>query len=183
MSKVIAGARISLDGLMNDSSGSVSRLYPDMLQVRESEVIQESIRMTGAVLMGRHAYDMANGDFTDYEYQVPIFVLTHHVPETTAKGENGNFRFHFVTDGIESAMQQAKVAAGDKNVTVIGGADTFQQCIRHGLIDELQLDIVPVLLCNGLRFFESIGVEPIALEKISVRESAEITHLHFRFVK
>ena len=80
-------------------------------------------------------------------------------------------------------MQHAKAAAGDKDVTVIGGADTFQQCIRLGLVDELQIDIVPVLLCEGLRFFENIGIQPIALEKISVSESAEITHLLFRFIK
>ena len=183
MSKVIAGARMSLDGFINDSQGSVGLLYPNMAQLRESEIIQESIQTTGAVLMGRHTYDMANGDFTDYEYQVPIFVLTNHIPEKTAKGENGNFRFHFITDGIENAIQQAKTAAGDKNVTIVGGAETFQQYLKLGLIDELEIDIVHIFLGKGLRFFENLGLQPIALEKISLSESTGITHLRFRFGK
>ena len=132
--------------------------------------------------MGRRAYDMAEGDFTGYEFQVPIFVLTHHVPEKVAKGENGNLRFTFVTDGIESAIEQAKAAAGDKYVAVIGGADTAQQCIQKGLLDELQIGIVPVLLGGGLRLFEHVGKQ-IELESIRVIESPGRTDLRFRVVK
>lgn len=183
MGKVVAGIRMSLDGLINDHNGSVSLLYPDMAELRETDSIQESIRTTGAVLMGRHAYDMGNGDFTGYEYQVPIFVLTHHAPEKTAKGENGNFRFHFVSDGIQSAMQQAKAAAADKNVTVIGGASTVQQCLKHALVDELEIDIVSILLGEGLRFFENLPAQPIKLERISATESIGVAHLRFRVLK
>src|SRR5512134_3586317 len=124
---------ISLDGFVNDRNGSVSRLYPDLAALGETESLQEAIKTTGAVVMGRHAYDMAQGNFTGYEFQVPIFVVTHHVPETAAKGENDQLKFHFVTDGFESAIEQAKAAAGDKNVTLIGGANAAQQCIRTGL--------------------------------------------------
>src|SRR5207249_3435023 len=85
--KVILGTTMSLDGFINDRNGSVQSLYPDLEELRKTEMLQESIRTTGAVVMGRHAYDMGEGDFTDYEYQVPIFVLTHHVPEKVAKGE------------------------------------------------------------------------------------------------
>src|SRR5204862_3320437 len=130
MGKVIIGATMSLDGFMNDRNGDVSRLYPDMEALRRTEMLQEEIQTTGAVVMGRRAYGMAEGDFTDYEFQVPIFVLTHDVPEKVAKGENEKLSFTFVTDGIESAIAQAKAAAGDKYVTVIGGADTAQQCIK-----------------------------------------------------
>ena len=86
MANVIIGVTISLDGLMNDLTGDVSRLYPDLEALRKTEMLQEEIRTTGAVVMGRRAYDMGEGDFTDYEYQVPIFVLTHHLPETVTKG-------------------------------------------------------------------------------------------------
>jgi dihydrofolate reductase len=79
---------MSLDGFVNDRNGDVSRLYPDLAALRQTEMLQESIKTTGAVVMGRRAYDMAEGDFTDYEFQVPVFVLTHHVPEKVAKGEN-----------------------------------------------------------------------------------------------
>ena len=88
MGNVIVGATLSLDWFMNDRHGEVSRLYPDLEALRRTEMLQEEIRTTGAVVMGRRAYDMAEGDVTDYEYQVPIFVLTHHIPEQVVKGEN-----------------------------------------------------------------------------------------------
>ena len=182
MGKVIVGATMSLDGFMNDRNGDVSRLYPDLEALRRTEMLQEEIRATGAVVMGRRAYDMAEGDLTDYEFQVPIFVLTHHVPEKVAQGENEKLSLTFVTDGIESAIEQAKAAAGDKYVTVIGGADTAQQCIKKGLLDELEIGIVPVLLGGGLRLFEHVGKQ-IELERMRVIESPGRTDLRFRVVK
>ena len=182
MGNVIVGATMSLDWFMNDRNGDVSRLYPDFEALRSTEMLQEEIRTTGAVVMGRRAYDMAEGDFTDYEFQVPIFVLTHAVPEHLPK-ENDKLTFTFVTEGIEHAIAQAKAAAGDKQVTVIGGAHTAQQCIRAGLVDEIQIGIIPVLLGEGLRFFEHLGTEPIELEKMRVIESPTRMDLRFRVVK
>src|SRR5260221_3596010 len=106
---------------MNDRNGDVSRLYPDLEAVRQTEMLQEEIRTTGAVVMGRRAYDMAEGDLTNYEFQVPVFVLTHHVPDMVIKGENDKLTVTFVTDGIQSALEKAKAAAGDKDVMVVGG--------------------------------------------------------------
>lgn len=183
MGKVIAGMAMSLDGFINDRNGSVGRLYPDFDALRESDILQEAIKTTGAVVMGRRAYDMADGDFTGYEFQVPIFVLTHAAPQEVAKGENENLKFTFVTDGIESAIQRAEAAAGDRNVTMIGGADTVQQCLRAGLVDELQIDLVPVLLGGGTRLFENIGNQPIELEVTEIIEALGITYLRFRPVK
>ena len=91
--------------------------------------------------MGRHAYDLANGDFTGYEYQVPIFVVTHQPPQSVTKGQNENLTIAFVTDGIESAIEQAKVAAGEKDVTIVGGASIAQQVINARLFDEIQIGI------------------------------------------
>ena len=159
MGKVIFGMTMSLDGFVNDRNGDVSRLYPELNALRKTEMLQEAIQTTGAVVMGRRAYDMAEGDFTDYEFQVPIFVLTHDVPEKVAKGENERLTFTFVTDGIASAIAQAKAAAGDKHVTVIGGANTAQQLIRAGLLDEIQIGIMPVLLCEGLRLFDHLVLQ------------------------
>ncbi|MGQ0601074.1 MAG: dihydrofolate reductase family protein [Anaerolineales bacterium] len=122
---------------------------------------------------------MAAGDFTSYEYQASIFVFTHRVPERSAKG----LTFTFVTDGIESALEKASVAAGDKCVTVIGGANTVQQCVNKGLFDEIQIGIVPVLLGEGIRLFDHLGIEPIELESTQVIESPSVTHLRFRVVK
>jgi len=174
---------MSLDGFVNDRNGDVGRLYPDLEALRKTEMLQEVIKTTGAVVMGRRAYDMAEGDFTGYEFQVPIFVLSHDVPEKVAKGENERLSFTFVTDGIESAITQAKAAAGDKNVYMVGGANTAQQCIQAGLLDEIQIGIVPVLLGAGLRLFEHIGTEQIELESTRVIESPGRTDLRFRVVK
>jgi dihydrofolate reductase len=141
--------------------------------------LDELIETTGAVVMGRRAYDMAEGDFTGYEYQVPVFVLTHDVPEMAARG----LTFTFITDGIESAIEQAKAAAGEKNVTVIGGANTAQQCIRAGVLDEIQIRLMPVLFGEGLRLFEHLGTERIELEQTRVREFPTRTDIRFRVVR
>ena len=183
MGKVIAGTTMSLDGFMNDRNGSVSRLYPDLEALRRTEMLQEEIRTTGAVVMGRRAYDMAEGDLTDYEYQVPIFVLTHYIPEEPIKGENDQLTVTFVTDGIESAIEKAKAAAGDKHVMVVGGANTAQQCLRAGLVDEIHIGIVPVLFGEGLRFFEPLINEQMELERTTVFQSPTRTDLWFRVVK
>jgi dihydrofolate reductase len=183
MGNVIVGATLSLDGFMSDRHGDISRLYPDLEALRSTAMLQEEIRMTGAVVMGRRAYDMGEGDLTDYEYQVPIFVLTHHVPEQRAKGENDRLSVTFVTEGIHRAIEQAQAAAGDKQVTVVGGANTAQQCLRAGLVDEIHMGIVPVLLGEGLRFFEPGANEQMELERTRVFESSTRADLWFRVVK
>jgi dihydrofolate reductase len=183
MAKVLLGTTMSLDGFINDRSGDLNRLYPNLVELRKTKMLQESIKRTGAAVMGRHAYDMAQGDLTDYEFQVPIFVLTHHVPEKAVKGQNERLTVQFIIDGIESAVEKAKAAAGNQYVTVIGGASTAQQCLKQGLVDEIEIGIIPVLLGEGLRFFEHLGIEQIELEKIEVIESPGRTDLRFRVVK
>ncbi|USK35835.1 dihydrofolate reductase family protein [Bacillus sp. F19] len=185
MAKVVLGMTMSLDGYINDRKGSVGRLYQDLEELRKSEVLQESIRNTGAIVMGRNAYAMLDDPDLyagNYEYQVPIFVLCENEPKKHPK-ETDELTFTFVTQGIESAIAQAKTAAGDKDVTVIGGASTVQQCIKAELVDELQIDIMPVLLCGGLKLFEHICEAPIDLETVRVREIGERTSIQFRVVK
>ena len=180
MGKVIVGTTMSLDGFIRDRVGSVEPLYPDLAVLRDTEMLQESIRSTGAVIMGRHAYDMANGDFTNYEYQVPIIVLTHHPSELVARGTNDRLTFTFVIDGIEHAIQEAKAVAKDKDITVIGGSSTAQQCINAGLFDELEIGIVPMLLGGGLRFFDNAAFDNIELEKVRTLESAGRVDLRYQ---
>ena len=186
MGNVILGATLSLDGYINDRKGSVDALYPDLDTWRESAPGKESIQNTGAVVMGRNSFDMAeNPDWFagNYEYQVPIFVLTHRPPEKMPK-QTDDLTFTFVTDGIQSAVRQAKVAAGDKEVNIIGATSTARQCLQAGLADELHVDIMPVLLGGGLRLFEDIDVESIQLERIKVIElPGGRTHLRFRIIK
>jgi dihydrofolate reductase len=184
MGKVISGMGISLDGYINDENGSVDGLYSDFTELHDVPSFQEMIKSTGAVIMGRHVYEMAD-PFSwandDYEFQTPIFVLTHTPPEKYPKG-NGRLRFIFVTDGIESAVSQAKQAAGEKDVQVLG-ANTIQQCLNAGLCDDLQIDIMPVLLGRGLRLFENIDTEKVTLERIKVEEAThERTSITFKVV-
>ena len=130
--------------------------------------------------MGRRTYDMAGGgDWSDYEFRVPIFVLTHRPPARPDQGR----AFTFVTDGIESLMRQARPAAGDRDVTVVGGPAMGRQLLRTGLVDELDIDIMPILLGEGRRLFEGIGREPIALERVRVVESGQRTTIRFRVVR
>ena len=185
MGKVVLGITISLDGFVNDRNGSVAALYPDLADWRESEQGKESIQNTGAVVMGRNSYAMSEDPdwfAGNYEYQVPIFVLTHEPPKKHPK-ETDDLTFTFVTDGIESAVQQAKAAAGDKEVNVIGAPATARQCLDADLADELHVDIMPVLLGGGLRLFED-SMEAIQLERIHVMElPGGRTHLKFRILK
>ena len=115
MGKVLVGTTMSLDGFIQDRNGDVSRLYPDLAALRKTEMLQEAIQTTGAVVMGRRAFDMGDPDWyvDNYEYQVPIFVLTHAVPEKAVKGENDKLTLTFITDGIERAIEKAKAAAGE----------------------------------------------------------------------
>lgn len=185
MGKVVFGMTMSLDGFINDRDGSVGALYHDLDILRDTEPMKESIRNTGAVVMGRNAFAMAEDPDSyagNYEYQVPIFVLTHKAPKKHPK-ETNDLTFTFVTDGVESAIAQAKAAAGDKDVTIIGGASVAQQCLKAGLVDELQIDIMPVLLGSGLRLFEQMGEEPIQLEIMATVDAPVRTHLKYCVIK
>ncbi|MBZ0318232.1 MAG: dihydrofolate reductase family protein [Anaerolineae bacterium] len=183
MGKVMGGMVMSLDGYINDDEGSVARLYPDLAGLVATPELQEMMRTTGAVVMGRRSYEMAEGDFTGYEFQTPIFVVTHHIPTQVARGENERLRFHFVTDGIASAVAQAKAAAGNQNVEVIGGASTIQQALQAGVLDELSMYIMPVLLGGGTRLFD--GPIPASLELETTRqiESPKMIYLRLRVIK
>jgi dihydrofolate reductase len=110
---------------------------------------------------------------------VPVFVVTHTVPQEWVRRESP---FTFVTEGVESAVKQAKVVAGDKNVAV-GAASIAQQCLKAGLLDEIQIDLAPVLLGGGVRLFDHIGTKSIELESLGMVEAPNVTHLRFRVVK
>lgn len=185
MSKVVLGFSISLDGFINDKDGSVSALYPDWDTFRESAPLTEAIQNTGAAVMGRKTFEMG-GDFDayveGYEFQVPIFVVTKTPPKKHPK-ETEKLTFTFVTDGVESAIQKAKAAAGGKDVTIVGGANVATQALQAGLADEVHMDIIPVLLGSGLRPFEALDYSQIKLEKIRVIELPVRTCAQFRVVR
>ena len=184
MAKVIVGMTISLDGFVADQNGNAGRLYPDLAALRHTAYMKDVIEQTGAVLMGRRTFEMADPDsyVGNYEFQVPIFVLTHHPPSVAPK-QDEHLTFTFVTDGVESAVAQAQAAAanhGDKAVQVVGGVSVAQQLLDARLVDELHVDIMPVFLGIGLRSFESSSLESGRLEKINVQEVGARTSLRFR---
>jgi dihydrofolate reductase len=149
---------------------------------RDDEVLRERFAPTGAIVLGKRMFDEGEGPWGDNPpFRMPVFVLTHDARETLVK--EGGTTFTFVTDGIECALEQAKAAAGDKNVNIAGGADTVQQFIKAGLLDELEIHLAPVLFGDGIWLFDKMGPEQIELESARVIASPRVTHLMFRVVK
>jgi dihydrofolate reductase len=154
-------------------------------------VIEEMQQNVGAVIMGRNMFGPIRGPWQDESwrgwwgedppYHVPVFVLTHH-PRGPLEMQGGT-TFHFVTDGIESAYEQAVAAAGGKDITLGGGASTVQQAIAAGLLDELQVNLVPILLGGGERLLEGLGGAPVGFVPTRVLEAPGVTHLRYRVVK
>jgi dihydrofolate reductase len=153
----------------------------------DDDVVRESFDATGAVLMGRRMFSGGEGGWEDDPvadgwwgddppFGVPVFVLTHHARETVAKA--GGTSFTFVTEGIEAALDQARAGAGGKNVAVAGGADVAQQYLRAGLLDEIQIHLVPLLLGDGVRLFDDPG--DAQLEVTRVIDSPSVTHIRYR---
>jgi dihydrofolate reductase len=158
----------------------------------DSEVIEESVRRTGAVVMGRRMFSGGEGRWeddprvdgwwgADPPFHVPVFVLTQHVREP--KVMQGGTTFNFVTDGIEAALEQARAAAEEKDVLLAGGASIVQQYLTAGLLDELQIHLAPVLLGDGTSLFDRLGGEPVGLEATRVIASPSVTHLRFTVQK
>ncbi len=155
----------------------------------DAEVAETFLDGNGAYILGRKMFGGVGpaGDWDldwtgwwgdDPPYHAPTFVLTHHEREPLPM--QGGTTFHFVTDGIESALAQARAAAGDKNVAIGGGANTIQQFLAAGLLDELRLHIVPVILGGGERLLDNIG-NP-TLEIVKVVDSSAVTHIDYRVV-
>jgi dihydrofolate reductase len=185
MTRVIAGMTMSLDGFVADREGGVGALYSDFAAMQESDAIAAAAEETGAVLMGRTTFEMADDpdSFADsYEFQVPIIVVTHAPPEVQPK-ENDRLTFTFVTDGIEPALAIATEAAGSKAVTVVGGAKVIRDLLRAGLVDELHIDIMPVFLGEGLRLFDDPDLERIELELIDTQRIGGRVSLRYRVVQ
>ncbi len=154
---------------------------------RDSEIVAESNENVGAAIMGRRMFDNDEGPWGDDPFEgywgddppfaVPVFVLTHHPREPLEM--DGGTTFHFVTDGIERALKRASDTVDDEDIEIVGGATVIQQFIEAGLIDELQLHVVPVLLGDGIRLFESLDSDPIELERTRMVGSPDVTHLWF----
>jgi dihydrofolate reductase len=144
-----------------------------------AELLRKEWGKLGAMVAGRRMFDIAGAWGGKPPGGGPCFVVTHTIPQEWVKEGSP---FTFVTDGVESAIRQAKQAAGDKNVAA-SSASIAQQCLKLGLLDEIQIDLVPVLLGGGVRLFDHLGSAPIELESTGVIAAPGVTHLRFRVVK
>jgi dihydrofolate reductase len=154
----------------------------------DSEVVDDTVQGIGAYIMGRRMFGLGDGPWDldwngwwgeDPPFHAPVFVLTHHPREPLSM--QGGTSFTFVTEGIEAALAQARAAAGDRDVSIAGGASAIRQYLAAGLLDELYLHVVPVLLGAGERLLENVG-DP-QLEPIEVVASPAVTHVKYRVVR
>jgi dihydrofolate reductase len=144
----------------------------------DAEVAARLFDGAGAFVLGRSMFDVGVDPWgEDGTFKKPCFVVTHRPAEPVVKGPT---TFTFVTDGAESALRQAKAAAGGENVVVMGGGTTMRQFLRAGLVDELRLHVVPVLFGAGVRLFDGPVGEHVRLERTAVTETPSATHLTYR---
>jgi len=201
--KVLAGMSMSLDGFiagpndgpdngLGDGGDQLHQWIYDLQSWRaphgleggvtnqDDGVMKEAFERPGAFIMGRRMFDNAEAAWGDEPpFHRPVFVLTHRERERDVK--KGGTTFTFVTEGIESALSQAREEAGEKDVAV-AGANAIQQFINAGLLDELEIDLVPVFLGGGVPLLANIGSD-IRFEKTRTVDSPAVTHLWYRIVK
>jgi dihydrofolate reductase len=195
MATVVSEMSMSLDGFVADPSDEVGPLFdwygngevatptadPERWTFRTSETsalhLREQLERTRALVAGRRLFDIGRWGETGQPFgNVPVFVVTHTVPDGWPRQDKP---ITFVTDGVERAVEQAKAAAGEGWVGV-GGANIAQQCLNAGLLDELHINLVPVLLGEGIRYFDDLSNSPLALDGPTVVEGTGVTHLAYR---
>ncbi len=196
MSWVAANMSMSLDGFIADPSDGVEHLFgwynngdvtvPSAdarwtFHTTEASAghLRDAFGNMGALICGRRLFDVAHGWGGNHPAGVPVFVVTHTIPDGWPRADAP---FTFVTEGVERAVAQAKAVAGEKIVSV-ASANIAQQCLNAGLLDEIVVDLIPVLVGTGIRFFDNLSGTPIGLENPRVIEGNAVTHLYYRVKK
>ncbi|RJL30568.1 dihydrofolate reductase family protein [Bailinhaonella thermotolerans] len=190
MSKVIANMSMSLDGVVSHPESGVEHLFgwyfrgdvlvetghddfDFKLTETDADLVRDAMTSIGAIVYGRRTCDEANGWNGSHPMGCPVFVVTHNPPRDWPHED-----VRFVTEGVPSAIERAKAAAGGRQVAV-GSPDIVRQCLDAGLLDEIRIDLVPVLLGQGTRFFGEIARSPIHLGDPEIIPGAGVTHLHY----
>jgi dihydrofolate reductase len=195
MGMFILNISMSLDGFIagpkdddkpDRELGALEILHDWMFSGKTEQEAEEwlaaYLKNAGAFIMGRRVFKFGVGLWGDNPaFHAPCFVLSHKAQETIVK--QGGTSYTFVTDGIESALEKARAASGEKDIVLNGGAHAAQQYLKAGLLDEINLYLVHVLLGEGIPLFENIGTKHIELEKTSVMDDPGVTHLRFPVVK
>jgi dihydrofolate reductase len=193
MSKVIFDVSMSLDGYVKATGATPEeplgkggeRLHEWAMgdDTTGRELLTAAVAEAGAFIGGRRTYDDSlrwwGADGPTGSARVPLFILTHRAPQDVPEGGV----YTFVTDGIESALRQARAAASGKNIYVMGGPDVASQFVGAGMVDEIGIHLVPVLFGGGARLLDHIGDDHIQLEVLSVVDTSPATHLLYRIVK
>ncbi len=196
MGKVTCGFSMSLDGFVAGPHDEVDRVFKWYFTgntVQEvstgdqvfkmtkegADLIKEGSRGAGVLVSARRTFDIAHAWGGRHPMNVPVVVLTHQVPQEWVKDGSP---FTFITDGVKSAIAKAKQIAGDKDV-VVGAPSVVQQCLEAGLLDEIHVDLVPVLLFYGVRLFDHLGIDPVDLELIEGSSGQGVLHLTYRVIK
>lgn len=190
--RVFSDISMSLDGFISGPNDDVDRLHQWLYDLEswnrahghaaghtgaDDDVMQEAFERAGSFVMGGRMFELGLEHWGDEPpFHTAVFVLTHEAREPLVKADT---TFTFVTDGIEKALEQAKAAAGDNDVSIAGGAQVIQESLTAGMLDELQLHLVPVLLGGGIRLFEDSAERPIELRCTRVIETPGLVHLRF----
>jgi dihydrofolate reductase len=187
VSAVLSSHSVSLDGFMAQQDGQPGSLHAwrfggngagSLRGTPESrEVFDGLVARIGATVVGRTTYDVSDGWGGKLPFDWPFFVVTHRPPE-----DADELPFVFVTGGLEQAIELAKEAAGDKDVSVMGG-DVTKQALSAGLLDELHLDLVPVLFGEGVRFLDDFEEGPVRLERMRLVDTPAVAHVSFRVLR
>jgi dihydrofolate reductase len=194
MQEVTSEISMSLDGFVTDPKASVGtplegndpgRLHDwkfDAKTDTDDAIVDELYASTGAVVIGKRMFDVGFEPWGDPPpFGMPVFVVTHEEREPLPM--QGGTTYTFVTDGIETALELARVAAGDKDVGIWGGANIISEYLRAGLLDEIDIHLAPVLFGDGTRLFEDLGPRRIELRKTSSIQTPGATHVRFDLVK
>ncbi len=203
MGKITTGFSMSLDGFVagpNDTperplGEGGDRLFKWYSSDLESEVpmgegtmkmsregadlVQEAARRAGVLVTARRTFEIANAWGGRHPMDVPVVVVTHTIPP---EWENKKSIFTFVTDGVGSAITKARQIAGDKDI-VIGAPSVVKQCLKAGLMDEIHIDLIPVLLFDGIRLFDQLGIAPVDMKIVEASANPGVAHITFRVIK
>jgi dihydrofolate reductase len=194
MGKVYSDISMSLDGLVTGPNVRVGngmgddgdrlhdwRFDPKLTTEADAEIWDEKTDATGAVVIGKRMFDVGFEPWGDPPpFGMPVFIVTHEAREPLPM--KGGTTYTFVTDGIDAALELARAAAGDKNVGIWGGANIIRQFLKAGLLDEMQIHLVPILLGDGVRLFEDLDPEGIELRRTGSIETPGASHLRFEVV-
>lgn len=198
MGLVISNLSMSLDGFIEDANGSVDRVFEwygagpvEMksananvsfrLSADDAAFFTQTVASIGALIAGRKLFDVAHGWNGVHPAGVPVFVVTHRVP-TSQEFPHPDAPFTFVTEGVESAIAQAKMVAGDKDVS-IASPSIAQQALNAGLLDVITVDLAPVLLGSGTPYFARLASTPVRLDDPEIRRGNRVTHLRYRVLR